>query len=84
MLATTGNTSAVARYTRVKYKNIRDKDVAFSSMGRLKWSSQDSFAYSDRPVSLTIEVLRINILLFFFFTTTEVFTCFKVINAFKR
>ena len=51
MLATTGNTSAVASYTRVIYKNIRDKDVAFSSMGRLKWSSQDSFAYNETSPS---------------------------------
>ena len=37
--------------------------------------------YNTRPDGLTIEVLLINIL---FFLTTEVFTCSKVINAFKR
>ena len=36
--------------------------------------------YNARPVSLTIEVLVLKIL---FFSTTEVFTCSKVINAFK-
>ena len=53
-------------------------------------SSQDSSVihlhtvkvYNARPVSLTIEALLIKILLFFL--TTEVITCSKVINAFKR
>ena len=38
--------------------------------------------YNTRPVSLTIEVLLIWRL--FFFSTTDVITCFKVIKTFKR
>ena len=44
---------------------------------------QDSFAYNERPVSLTIEVLLIKIV-FSSFLTTEVFVCSKVINTFKQ
>ena len=45
--------------------------------------SQNSFAYNESLQHLTMALLLIKILLFFF-STTVVFTCSKVINVFKR
>ena len=45
-----------------------------------KTLSHTTKVYNTQPVSLTIEVLLIEIILF---STTEVFPCSKVINAFK-
>ena len=46
-----------------------------------KTLSHTTKVYNTQPVSLIIEVLLIKILLF---STTEVFTCSKEINAFKQ
>ena len=92
MLATTGNTSAVAGYTRVQiHENSRARfqgsyiiarDQKSNLHGTSFQSSHTMKVYNTRPVSLLL--IKILLLLLLFFSTTEVLTCSSLINAFKR